>query len=64
MQITYQERSGPDGEPMAVPIIPAAATADERAVLEAEWVPAGDGRGFRGREVTSHIPTCVRIAKP
>ena len=34
---------------MAVHIIPAAATADERAVVEAEWVPAGDGSGFQGQ---------------
>ena len=29
MQITYQERVGPDGEPLAVPVIPPAATADK-----------------------------------
>ena len=34
MQITYQERIGPDGKPMAVPIIPLDATAGEiEAVL-------------------------------
>ena len=47
MEITYQERIGEDGEQMAVPVIPAAATADERAVLEAEWVPAGDVSWFQ-----------------
>ena len=37
MQITYQERIGPDGEPLAVPVIPPAATADEtEAIVAAE----------------------------
>ena len=29
MQITYQQRIGPDGEPLAVPVIPPDATVDE-----------------------------------
>ena len=29
MQITYQERVGPDSAPLAVPVIPLDATADE-----------------------------------
>ena len=34
---------------MEVPIITAATTADERAVLEAEWVPDGDRSRFQGQ---------------
>ena len=29
MEITYQQRIGPDGEPLAVPVIPPTATVDE-----------------------------------
>ena len=29
MEITYQERIGPDGEPVSVPVIPPDATGDE-----------------------------------
>ena len=36
MQITYQERNGPDGEPLAVPVIPPGATADEIEAIVAE----------------------------
>ena len=37
MQITYQERIGPDSEPLAVPVIPSDATADEiEAIVAAE----------------------------
>ena len=37
MQITYQERIGPDGEPLAVPVIPPDATAEEvEAIVAAE----------------------------
>ena len=37
MQITYQERIGEDGEPLAVPVIPATATVDEmEAIVAAE----------------------------
>ena len=37
MQITYQERIGPDGEPLAIPVIPANATVDEmEAIVAAE----------------------------
>ena len=37
MEIIYQERIGPDGEPLAVPVIPATATADEiEAIVAAE----------------------------
>ena len=37
MQITYQQRIGPDGEPMAVPVIPPDATVDEiEAIVAAE----------------------------
>ena len=37
MQTTYQERIGEDGEPLAVPVIPSDATADEiEAIVAAE----------------------------
>ena len=37
MKFTYQERIGEDGEPLAVPVIPATATADEmEAIVAAE----------------------------
>ena len=37
MQITYQERMGPDGEPLVVPVIPPDATVDEmEAIVAAE----------------------------
>ena len=37
MQITYQERIGPNGEPVSVPVIPPDATADEiEAIVAAE----------------------------
>ena len=37
MQVTYQERIGPDGEPVSVPAIPHDATADEiEAIVAAE----------------------------
>ena len=37
MQITYQERMGPDDEPLAVPVIPPDATVDEmEAIVAAE----------------------------
>ena len=37
MQIIYQERIGEDGEPLAVPVIPATARADEmEAIVAAE----------------------------
>ena len=29
MEITYQQRVGPDGEPVSVPVIPPGATVDE-----------------------------------
>ena len=37
MQITYQERMGPDGEPVSVPVIPPDATVEEmEAIVAAE----------------------------
>ena len=37
MQITYQARKGPDGEPVSVPVIPPDATVDEmEAIVAAE----------------------------
>ena len=37
MQITYQERNGPDGEPVSAPVIPPDATVDEmQAIVAAE----------------------------
>ena len=33
MKITYQECIGPDGEPLAVPVIPPTATVDEIAAI-------------------------------
>ena len=36
MQIIYQERIGPDGEPMAVPVILSGATADEIEAIVSE----------------------------
>ena len=37
MQITYQERKGPDGEPVSAPVIPPDATVDEmEAIVAAE----------------------------
>ena len=49
MQITYQERLGEDCEPLAIPVIPETAMADEiEAILAAEV--AVDGTEDRGGE--------------
>lgn len=34
--IIYQERTGPDGEPMSVPVVPPDATVDEIEAIVAE----------------------------
>ncbi len=42
MQITYQESIGPDGEPLAVPVIPSDATAEAIVAAEGAAVMTDD----------------------
>ena len=50
MQITYQERIGEDGEPLAVPVIPPDATAEK-----IEAIVAAEGAAVLTDEQAAHL---------
>ena len=54
MQIIYQERIGPDGELLVVPVIPPTATADEiEEIIDAEGAPCWSKNSMLGSKRTS-----------
>ncbi len=65
MEITYQERIGPDGEPLAVPVIPSTAMADEiEAIVAAEGAAVMTDE--QAAELNAHLAegvTCDGVAR-
>ena len=65
MQITYQQRIGPDGEPLAVPVIPPDATAGGiEAIVAAEGAAVMTDE--QAAELSAHLAegvTCAGFAR-